>query len=415
MESDNMTPEDNKVDEFAVKPAENKVDEFERASKAEIPPAAQPPAAPPAPVYAKPRREHHSIFWPIILITLGVMFLLSNLGITSHFNFGSLVPYWPVLLILIGIDMLFSRISTFLSGLLGLAVAGGMIWLYLTGAGPDTGAEWQFSLPFTINDEAMEVKTETFTAALDDTDEAEIEIETSIGPVEIGPVSDDALLFDATITHYGELDFTDSGNSMRHISLFTRPTVNFRWPQSQPGDDLLWKIGINPEVPLDLDVAASVGDLALNLAGFALQRLVLDMSVGDAAIILPEGTYSVEYNASVGNGTFAIPRGSDSEYTLNMSTGSVTFDIADGANARIHVEDSSVGDLRVIADESLGIRLIVRDSGIGDIRVPRGMVKTEGEDDDSGTWETENYDSADYRVEIIVDSISTGDVIITFE
>ncbi len=48
----------------------------------------------------------------IILIVIGVMFLLQNLGIAG-INFGRLIAtWWPLILIAVGLSMLFKRGST---------------------------------------------------------------------------------------------------------------------------------------------------------------------------------------------------------------------------------------------------------------------------------------------------------------
>ena len=46
---------------------------------------------------------------PILLIVLGVVFLLNNLGI---FRLYQLIKYWPVLLIALGVLMLADRLKT---------------------------------------------------------------------------------------------------------------------------------------------------------------------------------------------------------------------------------------------------------------------------------------------------------------
>ena len=45
----------------------------------------------------------------IILIALGVLFLLQNLGV-ANINLGHLIAtWWPLILILVGVSMLFKR------------------------------------------------------------------------------------------------------------------------------------------------------------------------------------------------------------------------------------------------------------------------------------------------------------------
>jgi hypothetical protein len=55
-------------------------------------------------------RRYPSLVWPIVLITAGVMFLLSNLGVLEV-DFWQLWRLWPVLLILGGLDIILGRRS----------------------------------------------------------------------------------------------------------------------------------------------------------------------------------------------------------------------------------------------------------------------------------------------------------------
>ena len=52
------------------------------------------------------RFYHGGLFWPVILITVGVLFLLRNFNVLTGDVGGTLLKLWPVLLILIGLDSL---------------------------------------------------------------------------------------------------------------------------------------------------------------------------------------------------------------------------------------------------------------------------------------------------------------------
>ena len=66
-------------------------------------------------------RRGPDLFWPIILIGAGIIFLLSNLGVITGNPWPILWNLWPVLLIVIGLDILFGRRSM-LGGLIGAAL-----------------------------------------------------------------------------------------------------------------------------------------------------------------------------------------------------------------------------------------------------------------------------------------------------
>ena len=55
---------------------------------------------------ARRRLYRGGLFWPVILITVGVLFLLKNFNVLTGDVGSTLVQLWPLLLILIGLDSL---------------------------------------------------------------------------------------------------------------------------------------------------------------------------------------------------------------------------------------------------------------------------------------------------------------------
>lgn len=49
------------------------------------------------------------LFWPILLIAIGLVFLLTNFGYIGPFSAVALISLWPLILILIGIDIAIGR------------------------------------------------------------------------------------------------------------------------------------------------------------------------------------------------------------------------------------------------------------------------------------------------------------------
>jgi Domain of unknown function (DUF5668) len=54
-------------------------------------------------------RPRRGVFWPLLLIALGLVLLLQNYGLVSGVSWLAIASLWPILLILIGLDIAFAR------------------------------------------------------------------------------------------------------------------------------------------------------------------------------------------------------------------------------------------------------------------------------------------------------------------
>jgi hypothetical protein len=73
-------------------------------------------------------RRHFSIFWPILLITVGIVLFLNNIGTISGDTWEVIWKLWPLLFIVGGIDGLVNR-----SGFAGPMVGIGLGTIFLLG------------------------------------------------------------------------------------------------------------------------------------------------------------------------------------------------------------------------------------------------------------------------------------------
>jgi len=74
------------------------------------------------------------LFWPIILIGVGSILLLTNLGVITGNPWTIIFQLWPVLLIALGLEILLGGSTGWravMSALLGLALVGGVLWVLI--------------------------------------------------------------------------------------------------------------------------------------------------------------------------------------------------------------------------------------------------------------------------------------------
>lgn len=311
-----------------------------------------------------------SIFWAIILIAIGVIWLLGNLGILTFVSLSVMFRLWPLALIAVGLYMLIGRGSAAIGALIGLVTVG--IVLVLMFIGPSIGLAGNA----TINES-------TYDVPLADTQTAAINLELSIGETTISVLNDSPDLFRADVAHLGNLEFTTEGSSNKVITLAQADEINFNFPFASffPGNDgpqLHWDIGLSPDVPLDLDINGGVGTADLNLSGLNLTGLDVDTGVGKFDLTLP--TTAESYSATIHTGV--------GQMTITVPETAVTLDI-----------ESGVGQVDVDVPAGAAVRL-EGDTGIGQINVPGDFTRISGDDGDRGIWQTAGFDEASEQIAI---------------
>jgi hypothetical protein len=317
----------------------------------------------------------------VVLIGAGAIWLLANLEIIPVRNLWLLIRLWPVLLILAGLDVLFARRLAVLGALLGLLVLAGVV--YVLWQGDDLGVQPE-----------PQVKTETVSVGIGEIQTAEFNLDLSVQEAFIHPLTDSDLLILGEIGHFGDLVFNTSGVEDAVINL--RQTGSLTWynwflPEVQT-EDLTWDIGLSTEVPFELDVDASTGKSELDLSGVQLDDFEFDASTGASTIVLPASTegYETRLEASTGSMRVILPAESNLTVILDGSTGRVTFEVPEGA----------------------AIQIEVRSGGTGSLQLPSWIERVQGLGDrDEGVYESAGFDDAEYQLVIVIDDISTGNIV----
>lgn len=315
------------------------------------------------------QRHYRSIFWPILLIGFGLIWLLNNLNLIPAWSWSSIWQLWPIFLIAIGLDLLVARRSPILGAIVALGTIGLIIFLLVAGTG----------LGFRSNPDLI---TEQFSEELGGADTARIDLNFSVGPALLEALEDSNDLFQAEITHLGEVTFSSSGTSRKTIALDTRElSFNSGWFDLVNERDLRWDVGISPEIPIELHINGGVGEARLDLQALDITDLEIDVGVGKVQIYLPATADS--YNANIFG-----------------SVGETYIEISDNADLRLDI-DGGVGEVTIKLPADIAVRLDAS-IGVGRVVVPSNFRQISGGDSDfvgeDGIWETADFDTADRRV-----------------
>jgi hypothetical protein len=293
-------------------------------------------------------RYRGSLVWPIILIALGIIFLLNNLGMMTGDIWDTILRLWPVLLIAIGIDGFLRR-----GGLVGstLIIAVGIVFIlsnygYLTvnvwevvvrlwpllliAMGFDVfigrrsiwaslvglvlilvilaGALWAFGVGI---GSGQTLTGEQVSQPLGNAAQASIKIEPGAASIRLQALKTSDNLLAGTIgTNKGQSvvkDFSQNGNN---VSLTLRTTgANFYYLPAG-SSQWSWDLGLTPQIPINLTVNLGAGNTDLDLTGLQISSLNVDMGVGNASMILPaSGNYNARINGAIGQLVIEIPQG----------------------------------------------------------------------------------------------------------
>lgn len=221
-----------------------------------------------------------ALAWPVALIVVGVLLLLSTTGALGT-DLGDLLRWWPVALIVLG------------------------AWYLLVAFIPPARAS-----------------TDRMTIPLEGASSASVRLQFGGGEVTVEPGPADQLLVG---------DFENGGAVQRRRgpgSVELSPEYPVVWPWlDRP---LKWRIGVTTGVPLDLDIQSGAARVRVDLTGVALRRLKIQTGASDTRVLLPRtaGESSVKAEGGAASLAFEVPAGVAARIKSLMVIGSTSVDEA---------------------------------------------------------------------------------------
>lgn len=197
-----------------------------------------------------------SLFWGLVLILLGALFLLQNSGVLA-IDVWEL--FWPLLLIILGLSVLFRRASS--------------------------------SAP----------ETETLDIPLHDATKARITLRHGAGRLRLGSGAGADSLLSGEFSGGVRADVRPEGSTMK-VAL-RQPSDLFPFP-GWGGDGLNWEISLNPGVVLTLDVEAGANDSRLDLSDLLVAELRLRTGASATRVMMPASAGYTE--ADIRSGAAAV-------------------------------------------------------------------------------------------------------------
>jgi hypothetical protein len=293
--------------------------------------------------------RRNEIAGPVFMIGLGGVFLLSNLGVLALGAWDTLWRLWPLIIVAFGLEIMVGRRSLWVSLLSVVLIFGllfGFLWMADVGVGPLGGRQ---------------VLSEVVNQPLEAAAQAEVGLFPAVGDLDLSELAEgeDLIRGRVSVSSAQEVwaDYKLRGDtavySLRSHNIV--PLFGSAWH---------WRLALSPEVPIALEASMGAGDMDLDLSGLVISALEVNQGVGDLTVILP---------------------------------GSST---ADGEI------NQAIGSIVVRAGEDIGLRLEVS-KAISSLQVPDDFVQREG------YYYSPGYEGADQRVHLGV-SQAIGSIIVRY-
>lgn len=326
-----------------------------------------------------------SLFGPIVLISIGIFFLLVNLGVIEDysFNWAGILQLWPLFLILIGLNIIVKQATQPLGGVLSALVgfAAILVFGYVLFFGEDNAIINRFG----IMSSPAEYTLEEINYAPANIETADVDLNFGVEGVDIAALEDSNSLIAGQVYYLEQLTFeTDTSGSHANVFLDERGQSWFwlnpaNWASGNT-EKTRWDLGLNPDVAIDLRLDSGAGSVNYDLAGLTLSQLQIDASAGSATVTLPNGTYDVDYDQSAGSLRMTLPEIGQQKIKIDGSAGSIRLFLPTNMAALVEV-----------------------DKGAGSLNLGPRFIQLEGDVNDDSIWATEDFDNAENRVQLNID------------
>lgn len=249
-----------------------------------------------------------SLLGPIILIGLGILFLLGNLGMNTWNIWEALIRLWPVLLIAGGLEVIVGRRNAWAAWLIALLTVALLVAGVFLLSGRAAG---------TI------LAADTITQPLGTAERATVDIGFGAGALTLSSLDDETNLVSANLQRRSGEEIRQDFRMAGDTAIFTLRSENRTPWLSQSGRGPTWDIRLNQSVPTDLKIATGAGQSTLDLRQVQLTHLAVSTGAGQTLITLPErGVLDAKVSTGAGQAIITIPSGMAARIHVSAGIGS---------------------------------------------------------------------------------------------
>ena len=238
-------------------------------------------------VTMQPQQRMPSIAFPLVLISIGVAFLLANLGYLTRINVGELFRLWPLLLVLAGVDLLVRPRSFALAAIAEVAIVVAAFVYLLTGA--------------TLTPTALD-----YTVNVPRAGASELNLVVNYGAGALTLAGGGSDLVAVRSSQQDVSRTVDQTGTLSSVTLSTGEQ-NFFWD----GRDRTWAVTLPSEVRTSMVLNLGAGDFDVDLSRVQLTRATINAGASDLTVTLPKptGTVPIKISSGASSVTIVVPAG----------------------------------------------------------------------------------------------------------
>ena len=260
------------------------------------------------------------MFWPLLLIVLGLVFLGANLGLIAPLSVVALFSLWPVLLILLGIDIAFGR--RWPMAVLGFDV------LVIAAAVAITAYQPTIATPFgpvVFFQRDAGPGSSTVSAPRGDAKSLTLHLNGGAGTFTVAGGGSD--LVTAT-SDQDNLALRTTGSDRTDVRIDQRD----RGPRFGGGVPTHVDVRVASDIPTSFDMTAGAGEFVVDLRDVKLSDAKISVGAATLRIVLPKptGDVSIVVSAGASDVVVEVPDGVEARVTTSGALISTRSD-----NARV--------------------------------------------------------------------------------
>lgn len=226
-------------------------------------------------------RRRSGLFFPLLLVAVGILFLLVNLGVVGREIWRDVWRFWPALLILLGLDLLGGR------GSIGRAVGSLFSVLVLVAAA--------FVLFHLFAPDAWITEVQSLSQPLSGASSAQIVLACDGCSITLDGASSQGTLIEGVVALRRDdrlhQALREDGGVLR-FELQSDPLLPFLLTASR--SEHTWDLRVSNELPLALSIEAGPS-IDLDLEGLQIDRADLSTEEGVTTLRLPRTGHTIVY------------------------------------------------------------------------------------------------------------------------